>query len=39
MSLRVIQFLAILLTTLSLILSGTHLFELPNKIGLPSEPT
>jgi hypothetical protein len=37
MSLRVIQFLAILLTALALIPDGAHLFELPNKIDLPRD--
>jgi hypothetical protein len=31
------QFLAIVLTALALVPSGAHLFELPNKIGLPQE--
>jgi len=35
MSLRVIQFLAVILTALALIPAGAHLFELPNKIDLP----
>jgi hypothetical protein len=34
LSLRVVQFLAVLLTALSLVPAGAHLFELPNKIGL-----
>jgi hypothetical protein len=34
MSLRVIQFLAVVLTALALIPAGAHLFELPNKINL-----
>jgi hypothetical protein len=33
-SLRVVQFLAVVLTALSLVPAGAHLFELPNKIGL-----
>lgn len=37
MSLRVVQFLAILLTALALIPSGAHLFELPNKVDLPRD--
>ena len=35
MGLRVAQFLAIVLTALALVPAGAHLFELPNKIGLP----
>jgi hypothetical protein len=34
MGLRVVQFLAVLLTALALVPSGAHLFELPNKIDL-----
>jgi hypothetical protein len=34
MSLRVIQFLAIVFTALALVPSGAHLFELPNKVEL-----
>ncbi len=34
MSLRLVQFLAIVLTALALIPGGAHLFALPNKIGL-----
>lgn len=37
MNLRVIQFLAIVFTSLALVPSGTHLFELPNKIDLPRD--
>jgi len=37
MSLRVIQFLAVLLTALALIPAGAHLFVLPNKIDLPRD--
>jgi hypothetical protein len=37
MSLRVLQFLAILLTALALIPAGAHLFELPNTIDLPRD--
>jgi hypothetical protein len=37
LSLRVVQFLAVLLTALSLVPAGAHLFELPNKIGLAQE--
>jgi hypothetical protein len=34
---RVAQLLAIVLTALSLVPAGAHLFELPNKIGLDQE--
>jgi hypothetical protein len=34
MSLRVMQFLAVLFTALALVPAGAHLFALPNKIGL-----
>ena len=37
MSLRVIQFLAILLTALAFVPAGAHLFELPNKIDMPRD--
>ncbi|WP_134498236.1 DUF1772 domain-containing protein [Microvirga pakistanensis] len=37
MSLRVIQFLAVVLTALALVPTGAHLFELPNKIDLPRD--
>lgn len=37
MPLRIVQFLAIILTALALVPAGAHLFELPNKIGLPQE--
>jgi hypothetical protein len=37
MSLRVIQFLAVLMTALALIPAGAHLFELPNKMDLPRD--
>lgn len=37
MALKTLQFLAIVLTALSLVPAGAHLFELPNKIGLPQE--
>ena len=37
MSLRVIQFLAVLLTAVALAPAGAHLFELPNKIDLPRD--
>jgi predicted anti-sigma-YlaC factor YlaD len=32
-----LQFVAVVLTALSLVPGGTHLFELPNKIGLSQE--
>ena len=38
MSLKVIQFLAVLLTALALVPGGAHALALPNKIGLPQEP-
>ena len=31
---RVLQFLAVVLTALALVPGGAHFFELPNKIGL-----
>jgi hypothetical protein len=34
---RVWQFLSVLLTSLALVPSGAHLFELPNKIGLSQD--
>src|SRR5688500_17069659 len=37
MVLRVVQFLAVVLTALALVPAGAHLFELPNKIGLDQE--
>ena len=37
MSLRVAQFLAVLLTALAFVPAGAHLFELPNKIDLPRD--
>jgi hypothetical protein len=37
MGLRIVQFLALVLTALALVPAGAHLFELPNKIGLPQE--
>jgi hypothetical protein len=37
MALRVVQFLAIVLTALALVPAGAHLFELPGKIGLTQE--
>ena len=36
-SVRVVQFLANILTALALVPAGAHLFELPNKIGLAQE--
>lgn len=35
MSIRLVQFIAIILTALALVPAGAHLFELPNKIDLP----
>src|SRR3954470_19657535 len=37
MSLRVVQFLAVVFTALALIPAGAHLFALPNKIDLPRD--
>jgi hypothetical protein len=37
MILQIVRFLAIILTALALVPAGAHLFELPNKIGLPQE--
>jgi hypothetical protein len=37
MNLRVIQFLAAVLTALALIPAGAHLFELSNKVDLPRD--
>ena len=37
MRLRVVQFLAVILTALALVPAGAHLFELPNKIGLAQQ--
>ena len=37
MPVALIPFCAILLTALALVPAGAHLFELPNKIGLPQE--
>ena len=34
MALRMVQFLALILTALALVPTGAHLFELPNKINL-----
>ena len=36
-SLRPLRFLAVVLTALALVPAGAHLFELPNKIGLPRD--
>jgi hypothetical protein len=35
--LQTVRFLAVILTALALVPAGAHLFELPNKIGLPKE--
>ena len=35
--LRPLRFLAVVLTALALVPAGAHLFELPNKIGLPRD--
>ena len=37
MSLRAVQFLAVVLTALALVPAGAHLFELSSKIGLPQD--
>jgi hypothetical protein len=37
MSLRVVQFLAVVFTALAFVPAGAHLFELPNKIDLPRD--
>lgn len=37
MTLKVVQFLALVLTALALVPAGAHLFELPNKIGLSQD--
>jgi hypothetical protein len=37
MTLKVLQFLAIILTALALVPGGAHIFELPNKIGLAQD--
>jgi len=37
MSLKAVQFLALVLTALALVPAGAHLFELPNKIGLSED--
>src|SRR5437588_5465522 len=34
---RVLQFIAVVLTALAFVPGGAHLFELPNKIGLPEQ--
>jgi hypothetical protein len=36
-TLKVLQFLALILTALALVPAGAHFFELPNKIGLAQE--
>jgi hypothetical protein len=36
-ALRAVQFLAVVLTALTLVPAGAHLFELPNKIDLPQD--
>jgi hypothetical protein len=37
MTLKVLQFLTLVLTALALIPAGAHFFELPNKIALPED--
>jgi len=37
MALRIVQFLAVVLTALALVPAGAHLFALPNKIGLAAD--
>ena len=37
MALRLVQFLALVLIALCLVPAGAHLFELPNKFGLPQD--
>lgn len=37
MTLKALQFLALVLTALALVPAGAHLFELPNKIGLAQD--
>jgi hypothetical protein len=37
MTLKALQFFAVVLTALALIPAGAHFFELPNKIGLPQD--
>ena len=34
---RLLRFLAVVLTALALVPAGAHLFEMPNKIGLPRD--
>ena len=36
-SLRLLRFLSVVLTALAFVPAGAHLFELPNKIGLPRD--
>jgi hypothetical protein len=36
-TLKLMQFLAVILTALALVPGGAHLFELPNKVGLSQE--
>lgn len=38
MRLKVLHFIALMLTALALVPAGAHLFALPNKIGLAQEP-
>jgi hypothetical protein len=38
MTLRIVQFLAIILTALALVPGGAHLFAMPNKIDLAQDP-
>jgi hypothetical protein len=37
MGLRLVQFFALIVIALAFVPAGAHLFELPNKIGLPQE--
>ena len=37
MRLKIVQAIAVVLTGLALVPAGAHLFELPNKIGLPQD--
>ena len=37
MTVRIVQFLVIILCALAFVPAGAHLFELPNKIGLPQD--
>jgi hypothetical protein len=39
MALRLIQFLAIILTALALVPSGAHIAALPNKMAMARQPT